>query len=140
MNLYERMEAGTPFDKDIFLEGVDRGIRHLHSLGIVHNDINPSNIMFDEMDRHVIIDFDCWQQNGQELGIKMGTKDWLIEGAELALFENDIFLLSKIKDFLFASSSRDPLTESTSAVANASKAPTPATAKIGGPQDALDSN
>ncbi|KAG6078364.1 hypothetical protein E4U15_004279 [Claviceps sp. LM218 group G6] len=137
--LYERMEAGTPFDKHLFLEGVERGIRHLHSLGIVHNDINPSNIMFDEMDRPVIIDFDCWQQNGQKLGIKMGTTDWLIEGVEFALFENDIFSLSKIKKFLFASSSRKPLTKSTSAAANASKTLTPATAQIGGPQDALDS-
>ncbi|KAG6229008.1 hypothetical protein E4U25_007501 [Claviceps purpurea] len=104
--LCERMEVGTPFDKDLFLEGVERGIRHLHSLGIVHNDINPDNIMFDEMDRPVIIDFDCWQQNGLELGIKKGTPDWWIEGAEFALFENDMFSLSKIKEYLFPSSSR----------------------------------
>jgi serine/threonine protein kinase len=30
------------------LERVLDGIQHLHSLGIVHNDINPANIMFDK--------------------------------------------------------------------------------------------
>ncbi|KAG6058018.1 hypothetical protein E4U32_004826 [Claviceps aff. humidiphila group G2b] len=98
--LDERMEVGTPFDKDLCLEGIERGIRHLHSLGIVHNDINPRNIMFDEMDRPVIVDFDSWQGNGKELGIKKGTTDWWIEGTEFARFENDFYALSKLREFM----------------------------------------
>ncbi|KAG6126270.1 hypothetical protein E4U12_006682 [Claviceps purpurea] len=139
MTLEERMEVNTPLDKELCLEGIERGIRHLHSLGIVHNDISPYNIMLDEMDRPVIIDFDSWQKNGQILGIKKGSPGWWKKGSKYALFENDMFSLSKIKEFLFASSSRNPLNESTSAAANASKAPTPETTQIGGPQDAPDS-
>jgi serine/threonine protein kinase len=29
-----------------WVKGIERGIRHLRGLGIVHNDLNPSNIMF----------------------------------------------------------------------------------------------
>ncbi|KAG6020796.1 hypothetical protein E4U40_005832 [Claviceps sp. LM458 group G5] len=100
--LEERMEAGTPFDKDRCLEGIERGIRHLHSLNIVHNDISPYNIMLDETDRPVIIDFDSWKQNGQKLGTKMGSRGWSIEGTEYARFENDFYSLSKIRDFLYS--------------------------------------
>ncbi|KAG6123555.1 hypothetical protein E4U12_000766 [Claviceps purpurea] len=107
MSLYERMQDSTPFDKDLFLEGIERGIRHLHSLGIVHNDINPATIMLDKLDRPVIIDLDTWQQNGQELD----TPDWSINGSkyDYALFEKDIFGLSKIREFIYDPSSGEPL-------------------------------
>ncbi|CCE31335.1 uncharacterized protein CPUR_05186 [Claviceps purpurea 20.1] len=111
MSLYERMQDSTPFDKDLFLEGIERGIRHLHSLGIVHNDINPATIMLDKLDRPVIIDLDTWQQNGQELDMKKGTPDWSINGSkyDYALFEKDIFGLSKIREFIYDPSSGEPL-------------------------------
>ncbi|KAG5990454.1 hypothetical protein E4U52_004564 [Claviceps spartinae] len=141
MTLEERMEVNTPLDKELCLEGIERGIRHLHSLRIVHNDISPYNIMLDEMDRPVIIDFDSWQENGKKLGIKKGSPGWWKEDSKYALFENDLFSLSKIQEFVcaFSASSRDPLTESTSATANASKASTSATTSIGGPRDVSDS-
>ncbi|KAG6122372.1 hypothetical protein E4U13_002530 [Claviceps humidiphila] len=135
--LEERMKVGTPFDKDIFLDGIERGIRHLHSLDIVHNDINPSNIMLDELDRPVIIDFDGWQKNGQKLGTKKGTPGWRIEGAKYVRFENDFYGLSKIREFLRDPSSRDPFAELTSA--NASQASTSATTSTRGPRDVTDS-
>ncbi|KAG5967567.1 hypothetical protein E4U58_002151 [Claviceps cyperi] len=131
MTLEERMEVSMPFNKELCRESIQRGMRHLHSLGIVHNDISPYNIMLDEMDRPVIIDFDSWQKNGQKLGIKKGNPGWSIEGAKYALFENDMFSLSKVQEFVCDSSSRDPLiTESTSATANASKTSTSATTSI----------
>jgi serine/threonine protein kinase len=37
---------------------IRNGISHIHSLGFAHNDINPSNIMFDDNNTLVIIDFD----------------------------------------------------------------------------------
>jgi len=43
-------------DYSSILAGIESGIRHLHSLGLVHNDINPRNIMMDH-DKAVIIDF-----------------------------------------------------------------------------------
>ncbi|KAG6310819.1 hypothetical protein E4U44_005039 [Claviceps purpurea] len=139
MTLLERMAESTPFNKDLFLEGIERGIRHLHSLGIVHNDINPYNIMFDELDRAIIIDFDSWQKNGQEFGRSKGTSGWMIEGAEYSLFENDIFGLSKMQEYIYNPSSWDllnPLGMSTSAKSSqTSTSPT----STGGPRDVSDS-
>jgi serine/threonine protein kinase len=33
-------------DKELIMSGVASAIEHLHSLGLAHNDLNPSNIMF----------------------------------------------------------------------------------------------
>ncbi|KAH6974949.1 kinase-like domain-containing protein, partial [Ilyonectria sp. MPI-CAGE-AT-0026] len=90
----------TLFDKDLCLQGIESGIRHMHSLGLVHNDINPSNIMIDSADRPVIIDFGSCKQEGEKLGVKAGTWGWSIEGAEYALRENDFFGLSGLKTYL----------------------------------------
>ncbi|KAG6072451.1 hypothetical protein E4U15_006948 [Claviceps sp. LM218 group G6] len=100
MTLRERIDESTDFDKDHCLEGIERGVRHLHSLGIVHNDINPRNIMFDELDRPIIIDFDSWQREGQKFYYKAGTPDWCIEETEYARVENDFYGLSKLREFI----------------------------------------
>src|SRR5271170_2135920 len=44
--------------------GLERGIRHLHSLGFSHNDVNPYNIMFKSDRTAVIIDFDSCARFG----------------------------------------------------------------------------
>ncbi|KAG6252473.1 hypothetical protein E4U24_000336 [Claviceps purpurea] len=118
MTLNERMKVSTPFDKNLCLEGIERGIHHMHSLGVIHNDIKPNNIMLDELDRPVIIDFDSWGREGQKFapGMKTGALEWSINGSpyEYALCENDMFALSKLREFV----SREPLAESTSASAS----------------------
>jgi serine/threonine protein kinase len=53
------------------LDGILAGVRHLHSLGIVHNDITPSNIMFEE-DGTPIIDFGSCRKIGESMK-KVGT-------------------------------------------------------------------
>ena len=41
---------GFQFDEmEGWLSGIKQGIDHIHSLGLVHNDINPRNIMFARM-------------------------------------------------------------------------------------------
>ncbi|KAG6229009.1 hypothetical protein E4U25_007502 [Claviceps purpurea] len=140
MNLYERIEDSTPLNKDLFLAGIERGIRHLHSLGIVHNDLSPDNVMLDELDRPVIIDFDSWGREGQkfENGMKKGAVEWSINGSsyEYALFENDNYGLSKLREFIYDPSSGKPLSKSTSA--NSSQTSTSSTTSSSGPQNVSD--
>lgn len=102
MTLARRLKVATPFNKDLCLQGIEQGIRHLHSLGLVHNDINPTNVMVDEMDHPILIDFDSCQQEGQRLGLKAGTRGWSMEGSEHARFENDFFGLSKVREHMYA--------------------------------------
>ena len=52
----------------VYLEDILKGIRHLHSLGLVHNDINPANIMLDNNGTAVLIDFDSCRRVGESLG------------------------------------------------------------------------
>jgi serine/threonine protein kinase len=62
-----KYNPGTLDNKDSILDKVKAGIRHLHCLGLVHNDINLTNIMFDKDDNPVIIDFDSCTPIGQTL-------------------------------------------------------------------------
>ena len=87
-----------PFDTDLILQGIQEGIRHLHSLGLIHCDINPANIVMDG-DTPVIVDFDSCRRNGEKL-VKGGTLGWTREDFEFARPENDEYGLSKIRDFL----------------------------------------
>jgi hypothetical protein len=53
------------------LDGILAGIHHLHSLGLVHNDITPSNIMFEGDGTPVLIDFDSCRKVGESLHGRM---------------------------------------------------------------------
>jgi len=99
MTLSQRLKDGAPFNKSLCLEGIESGIRHMHELGLIHNDINPSNIMMDG-ENSVIIDFDSCKEEGAKLGLKGGTFGWDIDGAEYARRENGFYGLSKIQDLL----------------------------------------
>jgi len=96
MNLTERVTKDSrPFDADLILRGIQEGIQHLHSLGLIHCDLNPANIVMDG-DTPVIVDFDSCRCNGEKLGIKVGTLAWTREDFEFARPENDEYGLSMI--------------------------------------------
>lgn len=84
------------------LEGILEGIRHIHSLGLVHNDINPANIMFDQDGTPVIIDFDSCRRVGESLlGTGAGaTHEWHDPDVELSLVKNDLDAFEEMKTWL----------------------------------------
>ena len=89
--------------KKAYIEDVERGIKHLHSLGLVHGDVNPSNIMVDRScDRAVLIDFDSCRPVGERMGLKAGTEDWTLVGfPEFAELKHDLTSLRLLeKHFL----------------------------------------
>ncbi|KAI9717119.1 MAG: hypothetical protein M1812_004867 [Candelaria pacifica] len=78
-----------------YVEGIRNGIQYLHSLNLIHNDINPSNIMLNAKDDvPVIIDFDSCQAEGSKI-MKGGTWGWSNESS-ISLKENDYHGLGKI--------------------------------------------
>ncbi|KAK0101721.1 hypothetical protein ONS95_006876 [Cadophora gregata] len=94
-------------DREGFLAGIESGIRHLHALGLVHNDIKPGNIMLDDDDNPVIIDFDSCCLEGQDLEGMGGTFQWADLSAKIALRRNDFDALWDIREWLNDSSIKD---------------------------------
>lgn len=84
------------------------GIRHLHSLGIIHNDVGPSNIMIDEDGRLVLIDFDSCRRredtlNGDGFGTKR-THGWHDPDTTEAIEKNDFDAYAELQTWLFGES------------------------------------
>lgn len=85
------------------LEGVESGIRHLHKLGVAHNDINPSNIML-HGGMPVIIDFGSCRKVGESLDGVGRTYEWYDETVLSSLPKNDLDALREIRVWLFGDS------------------------------------
>jgi serine/threonine protein kinase len=98
--LNQMVKDGEIFDRKACLGDIRAGIEHLHSLGMIHCDINPHNVFTDVKD-FVIGDFDSCTLEGDELGAKAGTDGWTSDDFVLARRENDWFGFAKIEQFLF---------------------------------------
>ncbi|KAI0163859.1 kinase-like domain-containing protein [Xylariaceae sp. FL1272] len=99
VTLAQKLRGGEPIDIDHCIQGVERGVRHLHALGYIHNDLSPFNIMMDG-DNPIIIDFDSSRRKGEELGWKRGTPGWTKEAMRYASPDNDFYSISKIREFM----------------------------------------
>ncbi|UKZ74549.1 hypothetical protein TrVFT333_002219 [Trichoderma virens FT-333] len=88
-----------------YLSEVEAGIKHLHSLGHVHNDLNPSNIMITTDDTAVIIDFDSCVRVGESIEaakIKR-TYGWYDRQSQVAIESIDFAALKEIRTWLTGS-------------------------------------
>jgi serine/threonine protein kinase len=88
------------------LGGILEGIRHLHSLGLVHNDITPSNIMLNDDGTLVLIDFDSCRKVGELLCETKAkrTHGWHDQDVKTASEKNDLDAFSELQTWLFGSS------------------------------------
>ncbi|KAK0701102.1 hypothetical protein B0T21DRAFT_134482 [Apiosordaria backusii] len=86
-------------DYSSVLAGVESGVRHLHALGLVHNDINPTNIMLDG-DKAIIIDFGSCRRIGESLEGVGRTYEWYDEQVNTAALQNDLDALDEIRTWL----------------------------------------
>ncbi|KAI0112502.1 kinase-like domain-containing protein [Nemania sp. FL0031] len=91
------------------LPGVKAGIQHLHSLGLVHNDLNPSNIMIAADGRPIIIDFDSCRPIGADLKRVKRTHEWYNPDTHISLETNDLYALEEIRVWLTGSNPTDYL-------------------------------
>jgi serine/threonine protein kinase len=66
------------------LERLESAIGHLHSLELIHNDINPSNLMLDG-NEPVIIDFGSCRRKGASLEGVGRTYEWYDEEVQISL-------------------------------------------------------
>ncbi|KAJ5771251.1 kinase-like protein [Penicillium nucicola] len=87
------------------LGGLLAGIEHLHSLGLVHNDVNPSNIMLDQDGMLVLVDFDSCRYIGEPLrstGSKR-THHWHDPSIDTSLEKNDLDAFEDLQTWLTGS-------------------------------------
>lgn len=90
----------NPTAADSYVSAIRSGIQHIHSLGLAHNDLNPSNIVFDKNDKAVIIDFDSCLPFGSALGTVKRTPGWFNPESEKSGPENDLNAISEINAWL----------------------------------------
>lgn len=88
-----------------YLEDILKGIRHLHSLGLVHNYVNPANIMLDGDGTAVLVDLDSCRRIGESLGETRTkrTHHWHDPGVDIALVKNDMDAWEEWKTWLTGS-------------------------------------
>ncbi|KAI0478145.1 kinase-like domain-containing protein [Xylaria cf. heliscus] len=101
VTLSKILEDKTPFNKGSCIRGIEAGVQHMHSLGLVHNDLKPANIMMDG-DNPIIIDFDSCKPEGEKL-LKGGTYEWSTEES-YSKQSNDHYSLSKIREAILKKS------------------------------------
>jgi serine/threonine protein kinase len=99
---------GIPFEPSEQLNrasivcGIVSGVKFIHSLKLVHNDLNPRNIMLDEFKNPVIVDFDSCKPVGTSMkGQKSFTAPWGRRNAlNMALYDNDYLSLGLLELYL----------------------------------------
>ncbi|CAG8126684.1 unnamed protein product [Penicillium olsonii] len=87
------------------LEGILAAIKHLHSLGLVHNDINPANIMLSDDGTFILIDFDSCRSIGESLRDTetKRTRHWHNPAVDVSLTENDLDAFKDLQIWLAGS-------------------------------------
>ncbi|KAH7108714.1 kinase-like domain-containing protein [Dactylonectria estremocensis] len=86
-----------------WFESLRSALQHLHSMGFVHNDITPANIMLDQNDSPMIIDFGSLCGVGESLQHTKRTHGWHNETVAHAARENDLDALGELETWLFGS-------------------------------------
>ncbi|OQN95346.1 hypothetical protein B0A48_18666 [Cryoendolithus antarcticus] len=76
-------------------------VSHIHSLGLAHNDLNPSNIALDSNDDPIIIDWGSCKEFGEPL-LSAGTPGWIEDDFDVSKKEHDLFALDKIMAWMRA--------------------------------------
>lgn len=100
MTLQQRLEEdGRAFDGDAWADQITSAVRHLHSLGLAHNDLNPMNIMIDGADTPHVIDFGSCRPFGEDL-ITAGSVGWIEEEFTVSKQKHDEFALKQIRSWL----------------------------------------
>ncbi|KAF8491644.1 kinase-like domain-containing protein [Gautieria morchelliformis] len=90
-------DGRPPYTKEAVLGDIRAGLDHIHSLGYVHDDINPRNIMLDDQGQAVIIDFDSCSKPGEKS--RGGTYGWSKSPQTVAI-ENDEYGFGLIERFI----------------------------------------
>lgn len=84
------------------LEGIEDGLKHLHSLGLAYNNVNPADIMFatEDDETPIIIDFGSCRTIGSSLQDVRRTPEWYDPNVLTSLPSNDTDALNEFAERL----------------------------------------
>ncbi|CAK7212517.1 hypothetical protein SCUCBS95973_001489 [Sporothrix curviconia] len=85
---------------DLFLTRLETVVHYLHSVGLAHNDLKPSNVMLRGTDgQPVLIDLESCVPLGTKMEVG-GTRDWCekIEKDKISCVENDLYALRLFRE------------------------------------------
>ncbi len=91
-------------DMDRLLTRLEETVAFLHNVvGLVHNDIKPSNVMIRDDGQPVLIDFDRTHPDGEDLlaqGAAGGSHNWTVDNKLLTASakENDLYALRLMRE------------------------------------------
>ncbi|KAL8276572.1 hypothetical protein RQP46_010995 [Phenoliferia psychrophenolica] len=93
---------GERVDRRTVCSEIAGAVDHLHSLGIVHNDVNPHNIALTSEFRSVLIDFDAARPEGYIFNAwdKRGTARYGRAGVKVSERANDLFGLERLREWI----------------------------------------
>nr|AAR99465.1 serine/threonine kinase [Plenodomus lingam] len=104
MDVSELVDRGCSFNASKCVDDISAAILHMHSLGLVHCDVEPSNIFVNlQTGRFVLGDFDSTHWVDTVLATKCGTIGWVPEDGEtnnMASYEIDWFSLGMLRAWL----------------------------------------
>ena len=97
--------ADHPLKVESVMQDIREGLTHLHKMGFAHNDLNLSNVMLDDEDRAILIDFDSCLPIGEGFnGRKAGTFGWQMDPPPVTSERhNDWFAFAILQKHLQAS-------------------------------------
>lgn len=105
--LEQAVEDQEDLDRESIIAGITAGIEHLHSLGLVHCDIKPQNIMLDDRNVLVVIDFGSCEREGQIMVRGGGTPGWAKsswmygpDAIRVAFKERDLYAIGLVEKYL----------------------------------------
>ena len=95
MTLGDMVRGQLAFDIEQCLQNIVDGVKHMHSLGLVHCDIKPENVFVDVRNRQFVVgDFDSAHAEGGVLEKKGGTVGWVPKDEDtggVAMREIDVY-------------------------------------------------
>ncbi|KAI9467473.1 kinase-like domain-containing protein, partial [Coemansia mojavensis] len=95
ITLKQAVEKNLLQDKDKIVHGLESAIKHLHSIDIVHGDINPNNIMVSNDGEPIVIDFDSSSTKSP----KGGSEGWISEEYNKSR-DDDYYSLRLIQEYM----------------------------------------
>ncbi len=98
-NLTEHVDQGLSLDVEAFLSALGSALDHLHSLGLVHNDLNPGNVMVGADGMPILIDFGSCCSFGKRL-LSGGTAGWVDTTSIWSAEKHDTDAFAKIREWL----------------------------------------